>query len=71
MPLTVETEILRWRNEKRAQQIAGGESIQLGGHVDETTDHRWSAPEAEYPVQVERSDLRIVSLVVGEVKVVR
>uniref|UniRef100_A0A182IR36 Uncharacterized protein n=1 Tax=Anopheles atroparvus TaxID=41427 RepID=A0A182IR36_ANOAO len=63
--------IIRRRHEERLQQHVVTDLVDLGGDVKDSPGHRHRPPEAEQPVQVERGYLGRVSLVVGEIEVVR
>lgn len=47
--LPVEAEIVRRRHEERLQDVALGDVIDLGGHVEHSAHDRHGAAEAEYP----------------------
>ena len=67
---TVKAQVLRWWDEESPQEIASGQGVQLGRHVDEASDHGRGSAEAQNSIQVEGGDLGVVPLIVGEVEVI-
>ena len=69
--LTVEADVARGADEEGLEEVVLGQLVDVGRDVDPAPADRHGAPEAQQAVQVEGRHLRVVPLVVAEVKVVR
>ena len=69
--LTVEADVARGADKEGLEEVVVRELVDVGRDVDVATGHGTRATEAQQPVQVERGNLGVVTLVVAEVKVVR
>ena len=66
----MEAKVARRGDEEGFEEVALSQGINVSGDVEAPPGHRDRPPEAEDAVQVEGGHLRIVPLVVCEVKVV-
>ena len=69
--LTVEADVARGTDEERLEQVVLRQLVDVLRDVDPAAADRDGAPEPEQAVEVEGGHLGVVTLKVGEVKVVR
>ena len=69
--VTVEAKVSGRADEEGLEEVGLSQLVDVARDVDVTAGDRNGATEAEKPVEVEGGDLGVVTLEVGEVKVVR